>query len=119
MRRAAVLLLGTLAGPAFAAADSGISLVDFQSVARQRMMRADADGDGKLSSSEWERAAEARATKRNPGRVFGLLDRNRDGVLDAGEIDRLTARRFSKLDANSDGTLTPDERAAARERPSG
>ena len=106
---AATLLAAPM--PVFAA-DEGVSLADFQAAGRQRLMRADANGDGRISKEEW--AASRKNAKRDPSRIFSRLDANGDGQLDAGEIDMLLARRFKRVDANGDGLLTPEERAAGR-----
>ena len=107
---AAMLGLGC---PASAAPD-GLAKADYQSLARARLMRGDGDGDGRISAAEWAAAAKARGAKRDPARMFGLLDRNHDGQLDADEIDALTARRFERLDADKDGKVTADERNSSK-----
>jgi Ca2+-binding EF-hand superfamily protein len=43
---------------------------------------------------------------------FRRLDANRDGQLDAAEIEQITKRRFAALDKNADGVITDDERPA-------
>lgn len=97
--------------PALAAGE-GLSLADFQAAGRQRMLRADTNGDGKVSKEEW--AAARKNAKRDPARMFGRLDANGDGQLEATELDSLLARRFQRLDANGDGRLTQEERQAGR-----
>ncbi len=51
----------------------------------QMLMQLDQNGDGKLQESE--------APPRLSGRVFGLLDQDRDGTLDKAELDRLMELR--------------------------
>ncbi|MGF7147984.1 hypothetical protein FHS96_001593 [Sphingomonas zeicaulis] len=97
--------------PGFAA-DEGTTLADFQVAGRQRLLRADADGDGRISKEEW--AAGRKNAKRDPSRMFTRLDANGDGQLEASELDALLARRFQRIDADGDGSITPDERAAGR-----
>lgn len=116
------ILFTLVGGAAMAmAAPDGMTLDAFQSAARHRMMQADADGDGKISKAEWVAARGATAKgggemKRDPARTFDRLDTNKDGYLDATEIDALTAKRFARLDTNNDGIVTADERAAAHGR---
>ncbi|AHE53491.1 hypothetical protein NX02_08840 [Sphingomonas sanxanigenens DSM 19645 = NX02] len=99
--------------PALAAGEGeGVSLADFQAAGRQRLLRADANGDAKISKEEW--AAGRKNAKRDPSRMFGRLDANGDGQLEASEIDTLLARRFKRLDANGDGMVMPEERTAGR-----
>jgi hypothetical protein len=107
-------LIGIIAVLSIAATAGGMSLQDFQAMARTRMMRGDADGDGKLSKAEWSAMRAGRQGKIDPGVIFDRLDTNRDSYLDAAEIDALTAKRFERLDANHDGIVTIDERKAAR-----
>lgn len=106
----AVALLATPVA-AFAAGE-GAALADFQAAGRQRMLRADANGDGKISKEEW--AAARKNAKRDPARMFGRLDANGDGLLEASELNTLLARRFQRLDADGDGRLTQEERQAGR-----
>lgn len=106
----AIALLATPI-PALAAGE-GMSLADFQAAGRQRILRADANRDGRISKEEW--AAARKNAKRDPARLFGRLDANGDGQLDASELDALLARRFQRLDANGDGVLTQEERQAGR-----
>ena len=51
----------------------------------QMLMQLDQNGDGKLQESE--------APPRLSGRVFGLLDQDKDGALDKAELDRLMELR--------------------------
>ena len=83
---------------------------DFVARGEAALMRADTDGDGRVSRAEWMAYAAARGMKGRPERQFARLDLNRDGVLDKSEIDAMLARRFAKRDTNADGLLTADER---------
>lgn len=74
------------------------------------LLRADTDGDGRISRADWMAHAAERGTKGRPERQFARLDLNRDGFLDKDEIDAMLARRFAKRDTNADGNLTADER---------
>ena len=51
----------------------------------QMLMQLDQNGDGKLQESE--------APPRLSGRVFGLLDQDKDGALDSAELERLKELR--------------------------
>jgi len=68
-----------------------------------------------LGSTLWTTSAQAQpAEPGGPGRhrppppILMVLDTNRDGVLDAGEIANASAA-LKTLDKNGDGQLTPDE----------
>lgn len=90
---------------------AGATLQRFQERRRARIMRQDANRDGRVSASEFAAAAKD-ADK--AARRFGRLDTNRDGLLDAAEIDALAARRFARMDADGDGRLARDERPQRR-----
>lgn len=107
-------LIGVAAALSVAAAADGMSLQAFQAMVRERMMRGDADGDGKLSKAEWTASKAGARAKVDPGTIFDRIDTNKDGYLEPEEIDALTAKRFERLDANHDGIVTMDERKAAR-----
>lgn len=119
------LVAGALLAPVALAAQTtppaaGMSLADFQSTARGRMMALDVDGDGKISAKEFAaRPGAAKATGRRAkfaDRIFDRLDTNKDGALDKGEIDAMLATRFQRMDTDKDGILSTAERDAARER---
>jgi Ca2+-binding EF-hand superfamily protein len=94
--------------------DGKLSLGEFQMAAQKRLLRADKDTDGKLSLQEWlARPATAKA-KHDPTKLFNRLDANKDGQLDAAEIEALAKRRFAALDKNSDGALSDEERPARK-----
>ena len=86
-------------------------------------MRADTNGDGIVSRSEYFTGAEARFTKRDAngdrklsgdemkdrGGRFARQDTNNDGTLSFGEAAARTAAQFQRLDADKDGKLVPEE----------
>lgn len=103
-----VLALALLAGPAMAG-DSP------RSDAPREGMRADTDGDGRVSRAESDAAAAARS-----GEWFDKLDLDKDGYVtkeemkQARETRRTKARhhmeqRFNEADINQDGQLSLDE----------
>lgn len=69
-------------------------------VAPHGMMRADTNGDGIVSRSEFFTMAESH---------FKKLDSNANGKIDATELH---GPRMARLDSNGDGVLTRDEFAA-------
>jgi hypothetical protein len=95
---------------------AGVDFSTFAQSATARLMKADANGDGRLSKDEYTSIAKARGAANDGSRMFDRVDANHEGVLDAGEIKALLAHRFARLDANHDGILTAEERQAMRGR---
>ena len=104
-----------------------MTLADYQSRFRDRILQADTDHDGRVSLAEWSAYQAQRSSggqegegRRHgggfgdPTRQFQMMDVNRDGYVTAAEIDTASAERFARMDANHDGVLTPDERRAMR-----
>jgi Ca2+-binding EF-hand superfamily protein len=92
----------------------GVDFATFAQAAMARLMKADANGDGKLSKDEYTSIAKARGATNDGSRMFDRMDANHDGALDAAEIKVLLAHRFARLDTNHDGILTAEERQAMR-----
>ncbi|MBA8900151.1 MULTISPECIES: acid-shock protein [unclassified Phyllobacterium] len=90
--------------------DGTISLAEYQTAARTRLLKLDTDGDGKLSLEEWLKRPAPKNAKRDPAAVFNRLDTNHDGFIDAAEMDTVSKKRFERLDKNSDGQLSKEER---------
>ena len=90
----------------------GVDLATFQARHRTRLMRADADHDGRVSEAEWTAwwAAHPGKGPADPAKRFRRLDANGDGFVTAEEIDAVTAKRFAHLDDNHDGRVTRAER---------
>ncbi len=105
--------------------DRAVTLAEYQTRFRDRMMRADTDHDGRISLAEWMAARQEGGQggdggvgrgggRGDPARQFQMMDANADGYLTPAEVDAVSARRFARLDANHDGVLTSDERSAMR-----
>lgn len=89
-------------------------------------LRADSNGDGVVSRSEFFAAAEARFKRRDTDGDRTLagdeIGHRRRGGTDAAravtfaQLSQWTAARFARLDANGDGKLAGDELAVRRGR---
>ena len=93
---------------------AGVDFATFSHAALARLMKADADRDGKLSRAEFVSIAKARGATNTGSRMFDRMDVNHDDVLDSAEINSLLVHRFARLDANHDGVLTAEERQSMR-----
>lgn len=94
----------------------GVDLATFQVRHRTRLMKADADRDGRISAAEWTAWWAARPGKgpADPAKRFRRLDANGDGFVTAEELDAVFAKRFAQLDADHDGRVTRAERPCRR-----
>lgn len=90
--------------------DGKIDSSEFQAPRKDRFAAIDQNGDGAITIKEIkkyrERAAEERLEKR-----FAALDRDGDGKVTRDEI---RAQRFARLDRNGDGYLSPRELRGGR-----
>ena len=88
-----------------------------QYLARQsrRIMAADTDGDGRVSSAEFSAARSGgKGSQGDPARAFGRMDANHDGFVDKTEIETVLTRRFQRADRDGDGILSAAERHGGR-----
>lgn len=100
-----------------ATAKPGTMLEKFEARREKAFMRADTDGDGKVSLAEWTAFQTGRKAKGDPARSFARMDANKDGFIDKLELDAFLAKRFAKLDKNGDGVLGADERPGHKTAP--
>lgn len=112
-----------IAGLLSVTAIGGIGATAHAFMGHKGPMRADTNGDGVVSRSEFFTAAETRfkAKDANNDRMltgdemqdkrgrFARLDTNNDGKLSFAEQAAGTNARFAKLDVDGDGKLTPEE----------
>ncbi|GJD76672.1 EF-hand domain-containing protein [Methylobacterium goesingense] len=116
----AVVLAGTSASaqtpqgsdPTKGAGGAGVDLATFLARNRNRILRADADHDGRVSRAEWAAWWDAHPGKgpSDPAGRFRAIDADGDGFLTAEEIDATSTKRFARLDANHDGRVVRAER---------
>ena len=90
--------------------DGKVSLAEFTAVMDQRFARLDKNGDGFITADEM-----SDMPNRGPGGGVMAADADHDGKVSHAEFTTLAAARFAKLDANGDGQITPDEMSAPRD----
>jgi Ca2+-binding EF-hand superfamily protein len=119
-----VSMISTLAGVGVAAAqpgagkhfekldtngDGAVTTAEFEAGALARWTEADTNKDGKVTSDEFKSVHEAHEQER-----FMSKDANGDGVLQRAEVQRMPDAFFAKLDTNKDGSLSKDEMASCK-----
>ncbi|TIR74982.1 MAG: acid-shock protein, partial [Mesorhizobium sp.] len=102
---------------ASASARPGITLEKFEARREKAFMRADTDGDGKVSLAEWTAFQTQRKAKGDPAKSFARMDANKDGFVDKSELDAFLAKRFARLDKNGDGVVSAEERPGHKTAP--
>ncbi|GAA0330077.1 hypothetical protein GCM10009087_45340 [Sphingomonas oligophenolica] len=89
--------------------DGKISQAEFTAMMDQRFARLDKNGDGFITADEV-----SDMPGRGPGGGVMAADTNHDGKVSHAEFTALATARFAKLDVNGDGQVTPDEMSAPR-----
>jgi Ca2+-binding EF-hand superfamily protein len=86
-----------------------VSLEEFASVGLGKMIAADKDGDGILSTDEISAEMEAERKRRREEAMMKRLDVNGDGSITVVELQDRMNKQFAVLDRNSDGSLSTEE----------
>jgi Ca2+-binding EF-hand superfamily protein len=105
---------GPPAQPVFAALDANHDgVIDANEIANAStalLRTLDRNGDGQLTPNELFLPFGGPGFGGPPRDfLFGVLDANHDGVIDANEIANASTALLRTLDRNGDGQLTPDE----------
>lgn len=113
-----MITLGLAAAPAAQdqKASQGATREQATTMMRDRMMKNDKDGDGRISKVEFEAAMAVRGGRaaRFGGQMFDRIDADRDGAIAGAELDRVVETQVKRLDSNGDGAVSRDEAQAAR-----
>jgi len=110
---------GQMGARADADGDGKITLSEFRTARVTQMMKLDTNKDGKVSKAEFDARGKGRAApegkpKGDGSRMFGMLDANNDGALDKAELGKMAEKRFARMDADGDGVLSAAEHQAAQ-----
>ncbi len=95
--------------------DGKVTLSEFQAGRGGQMMaRLDANKDGKLSKDEFAamrkgKADDAAKPGKGAGRMWSRIDGDNDGLMSKAELDDFLQTRFKRMDADNDGALTMAE----------
>lgn len=106
------LLAGALAALAVAAV-GGVAMAQQAPARAPHALRADADGDGRLSQAEFVGRTVERLTAADANRDGSVAPEEMRAVIQARMAQRQDAR-FQRLDADSDGAISRAEFDAAR-----
>jgi len=90
--------------------DGKISRAEYTAMSEQRFARMDKNGDGAITADEVGDMA-----GRGPGGGVMAADTDHDGKVSHAEFTAMAAARFARMDANSDGDITADEMPAPRQ----
>jgi hypothetical protein len=82
-----------------------ISAEEFAAGREDRVLAADADGDGAVTLEEMEAFAIARVREHVAER-FARMDADGDGTISAEELAARWQNRFARMDRDGDGNLT-------------
>ena len=105
---AAMLAFGTAqAGPMKADkdGDARVSEAEYERWRAKRYAKWDTDGDGTITRAEWMENKGGN----NPERAFDRADEDGDGQLSQAEVSARIAKEFLKRDADGDGYLSEAE----------
>lgn len=86
-----------------------ISPEEFAAIGLGKMIAADKDGDGTLTTEEISTAMEAERKRRREEAMMKRLDVNGDGSVTVAELQDRMNKQFAVLDLNSDGSLSEEE----------
>lgn len=86
-----------------------VSFEEFAAALKDRIGRADADGDGKMTVAEIAGEIQRVRAERMAKRIVERFDTDGDGMLTAAEVESRQRKMFALLDRNDDGKIVKDE----------
>jgi hypothetical protein len=92
--------------------DGRITLLEMQTISRERFKKADTNNDGQITAEEVLNVMPffVRGQAREPVvRYLKAQDHNRDGQVSLAEIFKHAEQRFLRLDSNRDGAISTEE----------
>lgn len=94
--------------------DGKVTQSEFEAWRAAKVTALDADKDGKISAEELA-AERIKAVTEEAQRMVDRLDTDKDGKLSAAELAAMPVPGFDRLDHNGDGVLDQAELAQARD----
>jgi Ca2+-binding EF-hand superfamily protein len=127
---AALLLAGSVAGPAYAAGpgfprseksftyadgdkDGKLTMAEITARAEKRLFRLDQNADGSVGREEIETWLQ-KGLERRRDLMLADYDANRDGAITREELDAFVTAEFGKADKDGDGAVNLEESRAYR-----
>ena len=95
--------------------DGRVDLAGFVGHREARFRSLDADGDGRITVSEYLLAYPSETAESARAR-YGRFDADGDGAIDFAEWTAAETARFRRIDADGDGVVTREEFLADRAR---
>ena len=101
--------------------DGKVTLAEMQKAAADHFAQVDANKDGRVTKEELASFGEQMRSKHEGDRSarmderFTERDTNKDGKLSRQEVQRMPDQFFARVDTNKDGFLTKDELAAGKQ----
>ena len=95
--------------------DGAVSVEEILAEQGRLFVASDVDGDGKLSTDEFQRRGHL-FLRLGSTTLFDMLDADGSRELTKEEIDAPSSRWFSRYDADGNGTMSSDEIRAGRTR---
>jgi Ca2+-binding EF-hand superfamily protein len=90
--------------------DNGMVTQDeFANIVKERFNRCDDNNDGKVTFSEYKESKFSKFMPDMANRIFDRYDLDRNQVVDAEEISKMTKREFKEMDSDRNSHVTQDE----------
>lgn len=99
--------------------DQRLSQSEYINDMARRVMKLDRNADGTIDKEERQAAMDdaANRARKRMERLLASEDQNSDGTITKAELDTILASRFTKLDADGDGLLAREDLSRRAAKP--